>query len=49
MKRFVIYTARSDGRYEIYNHTNLASEVLRFEELGYHVVDTAGTDEGVAS
>jgi hypothetical protein len=38
MKRFLICTVRTDGRREIHDHTNLSSEVDRFENLGYEVV-----------
>lgn len=48
MKRFIIYRLYSDGRPEIHAHTNLGSEVERFEDLGFLVVDTAPTDTGHA-
>lgn len=38
MKRFLICKIRTDGRREIHEHTNLTSEVDRFENLGYEVV-----------
>ena len=38
MKRFLICKVRADGRREIHDHTDLPSEVLRFEALGYDVV-----------
>lgn len=38
MKRFLICKVRTDGRREIHDHTNLTSEVDRFENLGYEVV-----------
>ena len=38
MKRFLICKVRTDGRREIHDHTNLSSEVVRFENLGYEVV-----------
>ena len=38
MKRFAIFSFKTDGRPELYADTNLASEVERFEQMGYLVL-----------
>lgn len=44
MKRFLICRARSDGRQEIYDHTDLTSEARRFAALGYGVAPRSQMD-----